>query len=390
VTLTPLASRDPISLRDALVRRGVDESRAIAVAQGLRPIALILETPNQDGQEALAEAARLAGVDCLSGEGWVLVSGSAARVAGMTRAAAEAIPTTLTDEIGTYLASSQEVPLAWMTARGSVGLDGPVVVGILNITPDSFSDGGECLEPEAALRRADEMLDAGADMLDVGAESSRPGRPESVSVAEEWGRLAPVLTELVRRHPSVPISVDTVKSETAELALDNGAWVVNDVSGLRLDPQIASVCAERGAGLVLMHSRGSFSDMATYNHASYHDVVAEMVHELTRSLDRALASGVRRDSIAVDPGIGFSKDPSQSFAAINGIPALASLGYPVMIGPSRKRLLGAVTGRDVTKRDESTAHLCVAAFVLGAALFRVHAVGQVKQALKVAAAIRSN
>ena len=144
MTLTPLPSRDPIELRDALVRRGVDESRALAVAQGLRPVTLILETPEQDGQGAVADAARVANVDCLNGDGWVLVSGSAARLAGMTRAVAQTLPAPLTDEIGAYLASSQEVPLAWITARGTVDLSDPILVGILNVTPDSFSDGGQC------------------------------------------------------------------------------------------------------------------------------------------------------------------------------------------------------------------------------------------------------
>jgi dihydropteroate synthase len=368
----------------------VDEARAIAVAQGLRPVAVIIDTLDQDAQGALAEAARRVGVECLTGEGWVLLAGSASRVAGIARAGADTVPAEVVDRIGTYLAGGQEVPLLWITARGSIDLSGPVVVGILNITPDSFSDGGEFIEPGAALCHAESMIESGAGVLDLGAESSRPGRPTPVPLEEEWHRLAPVLSELARRHPTVPLSVDTVKAEVAARALDHGAWIVNDVSGLRLDPSLADACARRGAGLTLMHSRGDFRDMATYDHASYQDVVAETVQELAGSTEQALDRGVPRDHIVVDPGIGFSKEPRQSLAVVRGIPALASLGYPVMIGPSRKRFLGAVTGRGIADRDVATAHVCVSAFVLGASLFRVHAVAQVKEALDVAAAIRSN
>jgi dihydropteroate synthase len=365
VTLTPLASRDPIAVRDALVRRGMAESRAEAAAEGAKPLAFIVEIPDSDAGDALAAAARTLGVECVSGAGWSLLAGSTARLAGIARLGAGNLPDKLIDEMGAYLAGSQEVTRTWLTARGAIDLCGPVVVGILNITPDSFSDGGRFLDPTAALHRADEMIGQGAGMLDVGAESSRPGRPAPVSPAEEWDRLAPVLKELVRRHPQVPISVDTVKAGTAARALDHGAWVVNDVSGLRLDPDLAAVCADSGAGLILMHSRGDLRDMATDDHASYDDVVA-------------------------DPGLGFSKSPEQTLAVVRELPDLASMGYPVMIGPSRKRFIGAITGKDVSDRDDATAHVCVAAYMLGAALFRVHAVAKVREALDVAAAVRSN
>lgn len=390
MTLTPLAPRDPKSLRGALVRRGMDESRATAVAQGMQPVAIILESAAQLGPSTLAEMARDAGVECVTGDGWVLLAGSASRLAGMTRAGAERIPEAMVSELGQYLAGGHDAPIAWMTSRGAVDLSGPVLVGILNITPDSFSDGGKFFEPQDALRQADTMIDEGAGMLDLGAESSRPGRPEPVSAEEEWRRLEPVLEELVRRHPSMPISVDTVKSEIARRALESGAWAVNDVSGLRIDSKVASVCAGHGAGLVVMHSRGDFASMASYDHASYEDVVAETTQELTASVEKALDGGVQRDAIVVDPGLGFSKDPIQSFKVIEGLPALTSMGYPVMIGPSRKRFIGAVVGEDMARRDEATAHVCVSAHMLGAVLFRVHAVGVVKRALDVAAAIRGN
>jgi len=280
-------------------------------------------------------------------------------------------------------------PGRWHTARGPIPLERPVVVGILNVTPDSFSDGGSFADPEAALRHAEQLVAAGADVLDVGAESTRPGRPTAVPASEEWGRLAPVLTALVGRFPEIPLSVDTVKAEVARRSLDAGAWIVNDVSGLRLDPAIADACAAAGAGLVLMHSRGSTGDMATYDHASYTDVVADVTEELRRAAALAASRGVSRDAIVVDPGLGFAKTPEQSLQALRGVSAIARLGYPVMIGPSRKRFLGAVTGRDVADRDRATATACAVGYLLGALLFRVHDVAGAREALAVAHAVRS-
>ena len=389
MTLTPLAPRDPRALRGALVQRGMDESRATAIAQGMQPVAIVLESFG-DTASSISDLARVAGMECVLGEGWVLLAGSASRLAGMTRTGADRLPETLVAEVGQYLAGLHEVPMVWAMARGAVDLSRPVVVGILNITPDSFSDGGQFLEPEAAVRHADDLIRQGAGMLDLGAESSRPGKSDTVSHEEEWQRLSPVLGQLVRRYPDLPISVDTVKGETARRALECGAWAINDVSGLRIDPAMTSVCASFGAGLVLMHSRGALQDMASYAQASYGDVVAEATQEIAVSIETALDGGVQPDRIVVDPGLGFSKDPGQSYEMVDGLPALASMGYPVMIGPSRKRFLGAVVGDDMARRDEATAHLCACAYMLGAVLFRVHAVGVVRRALDLAAAIRSN
>jgi dihydropteroate synthase len=273
--------------------------------------------------------------------------------------------------------------------RGTVALDRPVIVGIVNVTPDSFSDGGRYLDPEAAVAHAVRLVEEGADVLDIGAESTRPGRPEPVSAEEEWRRLVPVLDGIARRLPAFPVTVDTVKSETARRALDAGAWAVNDVAGLRLDLRIADACAAHGAGLVLMHSRGTVTDMATYDHAVYASVGEEVVAELARAAEAAAARGVDRAAVVLDPGLGFSKTPDQSFAAVAALPGLARLGYPIMIGPSRKRMLGAVTGREVHDRDVATAVACAVGYVLGARLFRVHAPAVVREALAVAHAVRS-
>jgi dihydropteroate synthase len=226
-------------------------------------------------------------------------------------------------------------------------------------------------------------------MVDMGAESTRPGRPAVVPAEEEWQRLKPVLSELVRRHPTVPMSVDTVKAAVAERAVDAGAWAVNDVSALRLDPRIANVCAGSGAGLVLNHSRGSFSEMAGYEHAEYDDVTADVARELMVAVEVAEGRGVARDQIVLDPGLGFAKTPEQNWEVLRELPLLASLGLPVMVGPSRKRFLGAITGKNTADRDTATAAACVAAFLGGTYLFRVHDVERVKESLVVAEALRS-
>lgn len=273
-------------------------------------------------------------------------------------------------------------------ARGAVSLKRPVVVGILNITPDSFSDGGQFLAPAAASRHAEAMVQAGADMLDVGAESTRPGVAGPLGVDDEWARLEPVLTELLQRFPTQPVSVDTVNADTGRRALELGVWALNDVSALRVDPAVANVCAEYEAGLILMHSRGSVSEMATYEHATYDDVVGEVAAELESAVDLAVERGVDRGRLVLDPGLGFAKRPEHNYALLRGLPSLVAQGYPVMVGPSRKRFLGHVTGGEVTERDNATAAACVAAYDQGASLFRVHDVPRVREALEIAHAVR--
>lgn len=277
---------------------------------------------------------------------------------------------------------------SWTTAQGAVPLDEPCVVGILNITPDSFSDGGRYSNLDDAVRHAEAMLAAGARVIDVGGESTRPGTMRPLSAHEEWTRLEPVIREVVRRFPAVPLSVDTVKAETARRALGAGAWIVNDVSGLRHDPEIASLCADHGAGLVLMHSRGDFGDLASYRHAQYADVVTAVMDELQSSVAIAESRGLTRSHLVLDPGLGFSKEPRHNYAILNRLDGLTALGFPVMVGPSRKRFLGHTTRRDVGARDNATVAVCVAAFLAGARLFRVHAVEPVVEALAVAGAIR--
>jgi dihydropteroate synthase len=275
-------------------------------------------------------------------------------------------------------------------ARGSISLDGPVVVGVLNVTPDSFSDGGRFVKPGGALRHAEVLLREGATVIDVGGESTRPGRPDPVPLEDEWKRLEPVLSRWSHALGDVPLSVDTVKAEVARRSLDLGAWIINDVSGFRHDPAMSQICAQGGCGVVLMHSRGSMSEMATYDHAAYRDVVAEVLAETEAGVSRALSAGVGREAIVIDPGLGFSKRPEHNWALINRLSAFASLGFPIMVGPSRKRFVRAVVSDDEASLDAATAVVCAASYAAGASLFRVHGVKPTAAALRIIQAVRSH
>jgi dihydropteroate synthase len=365
----------------------VDPVRADAAAHGLRPLAVVVDDVDEATRELVAEAAQRGGIECLTGDGWVLLAAGAARLAGMARPGHTALPPEVAEALGRFVQGAFDTPEAWPTCRGTVALDEPVVVGILNVTPDSFSDGGRYLDSASALEHAARLIEDGADVIDVGAESTRPGQPTPVSAEEEWSRLEPVLRGMVQRYPDLPLSVDTVKADTAARALDAGAWAINDVSGLRLDPRIADVCAEHSAGLVLMHSRGGTSDMASYEHAAYSSVADEVVRELEAAVSTAVERGVARERIVLDPGLGFAKKPQHNYEILRNLPRLAALGHPVMVGPSRKRFLGAVTGKETDERDPATAAACVAAYALGASLFRVHAVAPTREALTVAHAV---
>jgi dihydropteroate synthase len=274
----------------------------------------------------------------------------------------------------------------WQIRGTALSLEKPLVMGILNVTPDSFSDGGRAFSSEAdVIDHATGIIEAGADIVDVGGESTRPGAVP-VSEQDELRRVLPVIERLARDHPRAIISIDTVKSRVARAALDSGAHVVNDVSGLRLDPGIASVCAKVGAGLVVMHSRGgSVSELASYAHASYGQVVPEVLAELRKRVELARHGGVAPECIAVDPGIGFAKKPEHSLAMLGAIPELAAWGFPVVCAVSRKRFIGEITGvKEPAARLAGTLGANVAALALGARIFRVHDVRAAREALDVA------
>ena len=281
------------------------------------------------------------------------------------------------------------VPVAWRTAARALRLDRPIVAGILNVTPDSFWDGGRHAGVEAAVRHAAALIEEGADMLDIGGESTRPGASR-VEPGEEIARVVPVIEALHARWPEVPLSVDTVKSSVAQAALDAGAAAINDVSGLRLDDALGAVIARAGAGVILMHSRGDVERMARYELADYGpDPVSEVRAELADAVDRAHASGIADDAIVVDPGLGFAKRTSHSLDVLARLDRIASLGHPVLVGPSRKRFIGDAAGAALPaeQRLEGTIAACVVALLHGALLFRVHDVAPVRRAVDFAHAV---
>ena len=258
-------------------------------------------------------------------------------------------------------------------------------MGVINVTPDSFSDGGVALDPVRAVDIAVAMEAAGVDLIDIGAESTRPGATP-VAAAEEIARMRPVLRAVALRV-RVPISIDTYKSEVADLALSEGASIVNDVSGLQYDPRLGSLTAARGAPIVLMHTRGRPADM--YSYADYVDVVGEVATDLQHAVERALAAGIAPGSILLDPGLGFAKRGPQSLATLAGLERLAGLGYPLLVGASRKSFLTTVTGAlDPERRDWPTAAAVTAAILGGAHIVRVHRVAEMVHVARVADAIR--
>jgi len=275
-------------------------------------------------------------------------------------------------------------PLAW----GREGLETgrrTLVMGVLNVTPDSFYDGGRHRDSVEAVRCGLEMLAAGADIVDVGGESTRPGA-EPVTAERETDRVLPVIRGIHRREPDALISIDTSKAGVAEQALAAGATVVNDISGLTFDPLMAETAARHRAGLVLMHIQNRPADMQ--DGPVYDDVVEEVFSFLASSLDRALAAGVAREKVVLDPGIGFGKTPAHNLALLNRLDRLQELGRPLLVGLSRKSLIGAILGKEPEERLAGSLGGAVAAAFLGAHILRVHDVAETVDALRVADAIR--
>lgn len=262
-----------------------------------------------------------------------------------------------------------------------------LVMGILNVTPDSFADGGAYPDPGRAVEAALALEEAGADIIDVGGESTRPGAAR-LSAAEEAGRVVPVLRRLAPRLRA-PVSVDTYKAEVARQALDHGAAIVNDVSALGHDPGLAAVVAAAGVPLVLMHMRGRSRDM--YRYADYDDVVRQVVDELGSAIERATAAGVSRNQLVVDPGLGFAKRSAQTFAVLAQLDALAALDRPILVGPSRKSFLQEAVGeRPPGDREWGTAAAVASAVLLGAHVVRVHGVREMVQVVRTADRVRAD
>jgi dihydropteroate synthase len=255
-------------------------------------------------------------------------------------------------------------------------------MGVLNVTPDSFSDGGLYLDPEAAIGHGRELVAAGAEILDVGGESTRPGAVE-VSAEEELARIGPVVDELAGSGATV--SIDTSKLAVAEAALDAGAEIVNDVTALRGDSGIGELCAERGAGLVLMHMRGTPRTMQ--ESPVYDDVVEDVKAFLAERMEVAVSAGVDEERIWLDPGVGFGKTLEHNLELLRRLDELRSLGRPLLVGTSRKSFIGKIDGSEASERLGGTIASSVLAAVEGADILRVHDVAEVGQAMRVAAAI---
>ncbi|HHV63730.1 MAG TPA: dihydropteroate synthase [Peptococcaceae bacterium] len=244
-----------------------------------------------------------------------------------------------------------------------------LIMGILNVTPDSFSDGGRYLKPEKALEQAARLIREGADILDIGAESTRPGYA-GITAEEEWARLEPVLKELLPRCP-VPVSVDTQKAVVAEKALNYGAHIINDIWGLQRDPAMAGVIAASQAAVVLMHNK---------ENTEYTDLLGEILAFLEQSVEKALKSGIKEDRIIIDPGIGFGKTPEQNLEVLSRLSELKSLPYPLLLGVSRKSVIGRTLNLPVEERLEPTIALNALGIAAGADIIRVHDVAANKKA----------
>lgn len=385
--IVPLAGRSDDAVRDALLSHGWEGEACRSAAAGLEPAAFHLTGASGATLEALVRSAGALGLDVVTGPDWAVIAGTWARLGALARPWTVPAPLQpLAAALGPLLPG--EEPAHWVTARGPIPLDHPVLIGILNVTPDSFSDAGRWIGMDAAVARAERLIEEGAAILDIGGESTRPGATP-VEEVEERRRVVPVIEAILRRVPGAILSVDTVKPGVARDALAAGAAIVNDVSGFRLDPRMAEVCAAGRAGVVLMHSRGTVGDMASLDHAVYPDgVLVAVLEELRSALAVAGRGGVPEERIVVDPGLGFGKTPDQSLAMLRGAGVLRALGRPVLVGPSRKRFLGAVTGRPVDQRDVATAAACALGWAAGARLFRVHQPGPARDALALAAALQ--
>ena len=277
--------------------------------------------------------------------------------------------------------------LSWKGNGFSLPLqDRVLIMGVLNVTPDSFSDGGLYLDPgrETAIARAEEIQSEGADILDLGGESSRPGSTP-VSEEEELSRILPVLRAVVKRV-TIPISMDTTKAAIARQCLELGACIINDISALRDDPCMASVVADAGAGMILMHRQGE--PLTMQNDPCYTDVVREIGDFLQTRLQFAVAAGIAAERIVLDPGIGFGKRIEHNLEILKKLSVFHELGRPIAVGPSRKGFLGSLLGRDVAEREWGTAATVAAAVLQGAHIVRVHAVAQMKEVACVSWAIR--
>ncbi len=258
------------------------------------------------------------------------------------------------------------------------------IMGVVNVTPDSFSDGGRYLDPRKAIKRAGEMVEEGADIIDIGGESSRPGS-DPVGLDEELKRVMPVIEEIAPKL-GVPVSIDTYKSEVARRALDGGAEIVNDISALNFDPRMAELIAQRDVPVILMHMRGTPKDMQENVH--YHSLISEILVYLRESITRAEAAGIDPKKIIIDPGIGFGKSVEDNLRIIRHLAEFKVLGKPILLGTSRKSFIGKILNAEVEERLAGSIASAVVGIINGANIVRVHEVKEAKRAVLLTDAIR--
>jgi dihydropteroate synthase len=281
---------------------------------------------------------------------------------------------------------------AWRLATRSLTLgERTLLTGILNVTPDSFSDGGQFFSYHAAVERGLRLLEEGADILDIGGESTRPGARPPVSAGEEMDRVLPVIQQLKRERPGCLISIDTYKATVARQAVAAGAAIVNDVSGFLWDPEMAAACASLQCGVILMHTRGTMADWKSLPPLPQDTLVSQVAGDLQARVQAALAAGVARDRLVLDPGFGFGKRGAENFVLLAGFGELHTLGYPLLAGTSRKSFLGgpsASHGQPPPDRLPGTLATVTASILAGAHLVRVHDVQACREAAATADAIR--
>lgn len=383
--VSPLSGRSS-AIRDALLSHGWEGDVARLTAAGLEGSAYHITSISSDTIEAMLMVSSRLGLELITGDGWIVLAGARSRLGAFARPWVQPEPVrALAEAVG--MAMPAEPLMGWRHARGVQALTHPVILGIINVSPDSFSGDGEPVGEDAAVRAAEALLAGGATLIDVGGESTSPGA-HPVDAEQELARVQPVLRALRQRYPELPISIDTVHASTAEAALDAGAAIINDVTAGRHDPRVLLLAAERGAGVVLSHSRGALGQLASYDLADYGGNVTDGVtRELAAAIATAREAGIAHEAIVIDPGFGFAKTPEQNFQLLSELDALVALGSPVLVGPSRKRFLGEATGRPIDDRDRATAAVCALACDRGARLFRLHAPAASRDALAIAAAL---
>jgi len=282
----------------------------------------------------------------------------------------------------------QSSPPWFSFGHNSINTQKPLVMGILNVTPDSFSDGGRYNTVDSATIRVEEMIKEGVDIVDVGGESTRPGA-EPVSVEEESERIVPVIAEIKKRFPNIPVSVDTTKSEVAAKAIDVGADIINDISGLSFDNSMAELCAQKNVPVIIMHIKETPKTMQIA--PSYNKLLPEMIESLQEKVEHALQNGIKKEKIIIDPGIGFGKSPQHNLFIVKHLEAFQIFGMPILAGVSRKSIIGVITGRnDPSERIIGTSVLNTLCIEKGVAIIRVHDVREARETLDIALAVKES